>query len=108
MTSAEKVAQIAAKRSRQKEAERTAFCLKWRDVDRDKECFPYDEVAPENAWATFNIPKRDASLSNIFRKFVTDDIVADLSKKFMDNNPLLGVRNYSQSQKRTVTDERGV
>ena len=52
LTSAEMAADIAAKRNRQKEDERIAFCLKWRDIDRNVECFPYDEEAPVDAWAT--------------------------------------------------------
>ena len=108
LTSAEKAADIAAKRNRQKEDERIAFCLKWRDIDRNVKCFPYDEVAPVDAWATFNIPKRDASLSNIFKSFITNDIIANLSRKFSDTNPLLGVRNYSTSQKRIVIDNKKV
>jgi hypothetical protein len=57
----------------------------WRLIDSSRECFKLKELAPENAFISFNF-RGPTSLLKIFKSFVSDDLLEKVLNKISPNN----------------------
>lgn len=72
----------------------------WREVDVTKECFMIDELPPEKAFLSLNIPLREASLFQIFHKFVDDRVMNDLYSALDPDELVMEWRSDLQPKKK--------
>lgn len=73
-----KALEEAEKRARVEVVVNTADTLGWRFIDSSKECFVPEECEPSKEFLTLKCRAEGISLIDIFRKFITDDIIQDI------------------------------
>jgi hypothetical protein len=70
---------------------------KWRFVDTTKECYLLKELPRNDAFIRFSLiggQNRATSYLDIFRRFVTDEVMDDLQRNFRSEDLILSNRTY--------------